>query len=67
MLVLSRRPREDIVIRTPDGYEVVVGVVEIRDGKVRLGFAADVAVTIHRREVQDSIDREKIEHERRRG
>ena len=50
MLVLARRRNESVVIFTPAG-EVTVTVLEIRGGKVRLGFDAPPNVPIHRREV----------------
>lgn len=55
MLVLSRHKDERVVIG--DGLIEVV-VVEIRGDKVRLGFNAPKDISIHRSEVQDSINRE---------
>lgn len=55
MLVLSRKRSEEIVI----GNDVKVVVVEIRDGKVRLGITAPPAVSIHRKEVADAIARDR--------
>ncbi|WP_146675591.1 carbon storage regulator CsrA [Pirellula sp. SH-Sr6A] len=55
MLVLSRHKDERVVIG--DGLIEVV-VVEIRGDKVRLGFNAPKDISVHRKEVQDSIDRE---------
>ena len=55
MLVLSRHRDEQIVI---NGGEIVVTVVEIRGDKVRLGIDAPQDVTVHRREVQDRIEKE---------
>lgn len=57
MLVLSRHKSEEVVIKA-GGEEIVVAVADIRGDKVRLGFVADESVTIHRREVQEVIDRE---------
>lgn len=54
MLILSRKKNESIVI----GETVEVVIVEIRGDKVRLGIDAPKEVTVHRREVQDAIDRE---------
>ncbi len=56
MLVLSRKRHEEIVI----GNEIVISVVEIRGDKVRLGIEAPQAVTVHRREVYDAIQREAV-------
>lgn len=55
MLVLSRHKDEKVVIG--DGLIEIV-VVEIRGDKVRLGFNAPKDISIHRSEVQESIDRE---------
>lgn len=54
MLVLSRHKNTDVVI-TLNGVEVTVMVVEILGDKVRLGFQAPPEVSIHRREVYDSM------------
>jgi carbon storage regulator len=51
MLVLSRKINESIVING----KIIVTVTEIRGNKVRLGFDAPRAVTIHRSEVYDAI------------
>jgi carbon storage regulator len=54
MLVLTRRRNEAVLI---DGGRIKVIVVEIRQDRVRLGFAAPDDVSIHREEVQKAIDR----------
>ena len=53
MLVLSRKPRESIVIGGAGsmGHEFTVTVLEIRAGKVKLGFDADPSVSVQRSEV----------------
>jgi len=51
MLVLSRRRNQDIVIAD----DIVVRVVEIREGKVRLGVIAPKDVEVHRREIYEAI------------
>lgn len=53
MLVLSRKTEQTIMI----GDDIEVKVVEIRGGKVRLGISAPRNVSVHRREVYDSIHR----------
>lgn len=54
MLVLARKKNEEIVI---DGGRIRIVVVEIRGDKVRLGIEAPEDVSVHRREVQDRIDK----------
>ena len=48
MLILSRKKNESIIIRD----DITIMVVEIRDGKVRLGIEAPKEVPIHRAEKQ---------------
>ena len=51
MLVLSRKKGESIVI----GDDIVVTVVDLRNGKVRLGVEAPKEVPVHRKELYDKI------------
>ncbi len=53
MLVLSRKAQESVVLSDTDGSAAVliITVLDIRPGKVRLGFDAKPGVTIHRLEV----------------
>ena len=53
MLVLSRKPDEQIII----GDGIVVTVVEIRGDKVRLGIEAPREVSVHRQEVLLALKR----------
>lgn len=55
MLVLTRQKNESIVI----GDKVIVTIVDIRGDYVRLGIEAPDEVPVHRREVFDSIERER--------
>ena len=56
MLVLSRKKNEKIVV--DDTIEITV--VEIRGDKVRLGVNAPREVTVHRQEVYDAIQRDRL-------
>ena len=55
MLVLSRKKNESIVIND----DITIVVVEIRGDKVRLGVEAPKAVSVHRREVYEAIQRQE--------
>ncbi|MHB1038282.1 MAG: carbon storage regulator [Pirellulales bacterium] len=57
MLVLSRKSRESVVIGGADGFNrmLKVTVLDIRGGKVRLGFEADSDVPVHRLEVWERL------------
>ena len=55
MLCLSRRENESIII---DG-NITITVIEIRDGKVRMGIDCPRDIPVHRNEVQERIDGEK--------
>ena len=56
MLVLSRKKSETIRIND----DIVVTVVEVRDGKVRLGVTAPRSVAVHRGEIYDKIHSEFV-------
>jgi carbon storage regulator len=57
MLVLSRKTQESVVVGGSDRFErmLKVTVLEIKGGKVRLGFEADGDVPVHRSEVWERI------------
>ncbi len=55
MLCLSRRINE--VIRIGSGIEVKV--LEIRHGRVKLGFTAPKEVPVHRKEIYEAIKRQE--------
>ena len=58
MLVLTRKSRESVVVGEADGLRplLTVTVIDIRGGKVQLGFEADARVPIHREEVWERIN-----------
>jgi len=55
MLVLSRAKEESIVIDD----KIVIKIIDVRGDKVRLGIDAPKAMPVHRKEIQDAINREK--------
>ncbi len=57
MLVLSRKNRESVVVGGPDGLHrlLKVTVLDIRGGRVKLGFEVDADVPVHRWEVWQRI------------
>ncbi len=57
MLVLSRKSQEAVVVGGSTSFDRVlkVTVLDIRAGKVRLGFEADNDVPVHRWEVWERI------------
>ena len=57
MLVLTRKTRESVVIGRSEDLEatVVVTILEIKAGRVRLGFQSDTGMPIHRHEVWERI------------
>ena len=56
MLVLSRQRDESIII----GDNIVITVVDIRGDKVRLGIQAPTEIPVHRQEVYEAIQRERM-------
>ena len=57
MLVLSRKSKESVVVGGSGRFErmLKVTVLEIKNGRVRLGFEADASVPVHRYEVWERI------------
>lgn len=54
MLILSRKKNESIMI----GKDIELVVVELEDGKVKLGIKAPRDVEIHRKEIFEEIQAE---------
>lgn len=54
MLVLSRNPSESVLLILPDGREITLTVIAVRDSRARLGIDAPNDVTILREEVQQA-------------
>jgi carbon storage regulator CsrA len=57
MLVVTRKSQESVVVGGYDRFErlLKVTVLEIGNGRVRLGFEADVEVPVHRLELWEQI------------
>jgi carbon storage regulator CsrA len=57
MLVLSRKSLESVVVGGPAAFErlLKVTVLQIKGGRVWLGFEADKGVPVHRWEVWETI------------
>ena len=60
MLVLSRKKQQSVMVGGYSGFErmLKVTVIEIRGGKVRLGFDASADLPVHRTEVWERISAE---------
>ncbi len=59
MLVLSRNKEESVIIDN----KIEVVIVDVRGDKVRLGIDAPRDISIHRKEIQEAIDREALQQE----
>lgn len=58
MLVLSKQKNESIMIgEDKEATEVII--VDVRGDKTRLGIIAPPHIPVHRREIYDTIQREK--------
>jgi carbon storage regulator CsrA len=57
MLVLSRKSQEAVMVGGSAGFErmLKVTVLDIGNGRVRLGFDVDAEVPVHRLEVWERI------------
>jgi carbon storage regulator len=56
MLVLSRRKDTSIIV----GEDVEIKVLDIQGNKVRLGVTAPTTIKVHRREVYEAIQQQKM-------
>ena len=56
MLILTRRVGEDLVI----GDNITVTVLGIKGNQARIGISAPIDVTVHRSEVYERIQEEKV-------
>lgn len=57
MLILMRRPGESIMIED----DVSITVIGVKGNQVRLGINAPKEVSVHRQEVYERIEGEKLE------
>lgn len=56
MLILTRKEKQTICI----GDDIKITVVGVHNGQVRLGIAAPKATQVHREEIYDKIQAEKV-------
>ena len=56
MLILTRRVGETLMI----GNDVTVAVLGVKGSQVRLGINAPKSVEVHREEVYDRVQQEKV-------
>lgn len=60
MLVLHRKPEEEIVITLEDGRRITIAIIDIRGGnRVGVGISADRSIKVNRAEIQRIIDSEQ--------
>ena len=58
MLVLTRKKGESLIIG--DDGKIVITVLGINGGQIRFGIAAPKEVAVHRSEIYDRIQKEKL-------
>jgi len=61
MLVLTRKCQESVVVGETHGFEKLlkVTVLDVRNGRVKLGFEANQELPIHRAELWERIHEEE--------
>ena len=57
MLVMSRRIGQKILIGAGTENQIEICLVDIRDGKARIGVTAPKEIAVHREEIQALIDK----------
>jgi carbon storage regulator len=64
VLILSRKSKESIVIGGDEHFERVlkVTVLEVKDGRVKLGFDANREIPVYRSEVWERVQAERSLH-----
>jgi len=67
MLVLSRKSQESVVVGGSESFARLfkVKVLEIRGGRVRLGFEVDADIPVNRLEVWERSQADPANHPRR--
>ena len=62
MLILSRKTTESVVIGGADNFERVlkVTVLEVSEGRVKLGFDVDRDIPVHRAEIWERVQSERV-------
>jgi carbon storage regulator CsrA len=65
MLILSRRTQESVVIGEPGGLEEIIRitVLQVSNGKVKLGFEVDTRIPVHRAEVWEKLLSEQLDRD----
>lgn len=58
MLILTRRCGEEVIITTATGEKISIVLMGLKGNQGRIGINAPKSMTVHRREIQDRIDRE---------
>ncbi len=59
MLTITRFLGQEVVLRLPDGVEVLIAVTQISPGKVRIGIQAPRELTILRPDARCKQPRER--------
>lgn len=60
MLVLKRKEGEVIVLKDKDGTETEFKIIEINEGRVKVGIDAPMDISIYRKEV---LEQTKVENQ----
>ena len=59
MLILTRRKDESIIING----NIEVTIIRVRGNKVRLGITAPKTIPVHRKEIQEALEHDKMDKE----
>lgn len=56
MLIVTRRPKESVVMTLEDGRRIVVRLLGVKGLQLRIGVECDRSITVHRDEIQERVD-----------
>lgn len=60
MLVITRREQEEIVLKLPDGREMKIVVIQLRNHNVRIGFLGPKDIEIQRYDEEQKTAKELL-------
>jgi carbon storage regulator CsrA len=61
MLILTRKEKQTIELRTPDLITATITIIQSRDGRCRIGIEAPPSIHVRRGELPESAKQRPVE------